>query len=106
VDSRDRIWVCSGSSVLVFAAGVNGNVSPIFTLGGNQTQLSFANVSLTFDPSSTLDVVNSQSVGGTSSIVEFTGLDGNLPSNGNIAPARVLTGTATQLTGTFGIAAR
>jgi len=80
------------SSVLEFAAGSNGNVSPVKDISGTQTQLSAAN-GVAVDASKNIYVSQNNSIAVFSS-----------SSNGNVAPMSYISGSATMLNTPDGIA--
>ncbi len=87
----------SNSSVTVYPAGSNANVSATATINGSSTGLKFA-IGLALDSSRNIYVVN-RDVAGNGSITEYSsGSDGNVPASATIS------GPSTGLDFSFGIA--
>jgi hypothetical protein len=97
VDSAGEIYVANVDTdeIVGFAAGSDGNVSPNIVISGSQTELSRP-TGLALDSHGNLYVANCASgcnVGSApSALLEFSA-----GSNGNIAPVRNISGSATQI---------
>ena len=94
VDPTGQVYVANGASILVFAAGANGNVAPVRTLTGALTSITGPN-SLATDASGNVYAVNS--LAGT--ILEFSST-----ANGNVAPLKSISGGSTALASAYGVA--
>lgn len=104
VDAANNVYIPVGNtlvadSILMFNASATGNVAPTAVLGGTKTTIYYARgvavdttgnlyvASLAYNPDTTGGAFN-----GTPSILEFSA-----GSTGNVAPTRVISGTATGL---------
>jgi DNA-binding beta-propeller fold protein YncE len=102
VDSADRLYVSeqfASDSILVFdnASTVNGDVAPSRTLSGAQTMLFGAREILINPVTDELFVANSNG----NNVLVFANAS---TINGDVAPVRTLSGAATLLNSTYGIA--
>ena len=102
--SSGDYYVCNSqagspyTSITQYAAGSSGNAAPIATIRGPSTTLSFpADVAL--DASAYVYVTNGYASSGGGWVAVFSP-----NSNGNVAPARLIRGSATGLSGPAGIA--
>ncbi len=93
VDSTGHIFVTDGNSVLVFAAGANGNAKPVRTISGSNTLLDGPNG--LFVGLHQIQVANA----GGASITVYPRL-----GNGDIAPVRTISGGSTGLASPQGVA--
>jgi hypothetical protein len=92
LDKHDRIIVPNGGSIEVFAAGAHGNVSPAATIKGSNTTI--ADVT-------TVGTDSNGSIYGTNAInisqLKFSLIVFGSNANGNVAPARILSGSHTHI---------
>ncbi|HET9837997.1 MAG TPA: hypothetical protein VFR84_07165 [Candidatus Angelobacter sp.] len=88
-----QLYVSTANSILHFnqAETSNGNIAPVGTINGANTQLSAPQHLFLDAPNDRLYVANQ----GGSSILVF---DGASTANGNVTPTRVISGAATHLT--------
>jgi hypothetical protein len=93
-DSNER----GSGSVTVFAAGANGNVTPIRLISGSNTGLTNTTTGIAVDPNGSIYVGDACCVTGGSVLVYAAG------ATGNVAPVRTITGPNTGLTAPQGVA--
>ncbi len=88
-----QLYVSTANSILHFnqAETSNGNIAPVGTINGGNTQLSAPQHLFLDAPNDRLYVANQ----GGSSILVF---DGASTANGNVTPTRVISGASTHLT--------
>jgi sugar lactone lactonase YvrE len=99
VDSSSNIYVANlgslsgqADSVLIFAAGSNGNVAPSAVIVGSSTGLAYP-TALALDSSANIYIANSGSLlGGIDSITVYPA-----GSNGNVSASATISGTSTGL---------
>ena len=93
VDSAGDIYVSNfgGNTITEYAAGASGDASPICTIGGSNTDLD-ENDDMSLASDGTLYVGNFDEDGGTYPVVVFAP-----GACGNVAPERVIAGSATGL---------
>ena len=82
----------SGSTVLVFAPGANGNVAPIATITSAGYTATSATIGIALDASQNIYVTSSGAGGSTASVLEF-----KAGSNGNVTPIITIAGSNTQM---------
>lgn len=96
LDKHDRIIVPTAGSIEVFAAGAHGNASPVATIKGNNTTI--ADVT-------SVGTDSNGSIYGTNAIdisqLKFSLIVFDSNANGNVAPARILSGSHTRITDNF-----
>jgi hypothetical protein len=97
-DSRSRP---APGRVTVYAAGANGDVAPVRTIGGSNTGL-FGSLGLARDAGGNIDAVNQE--GGPSRVGSVTVYAAG--ANGNVAPIQTISGSQTLLMHPAGIAVR
>jgi Beta-propeller repeat len=106
VDSQGNIYVANpgsltggSDSITVFAAGSNGNISPIAVITGTATGLAYP-TALTLDSNRNIYVANAGSqIGGVDTITVYPA-----GSNGNVQPSLTISGANTELLVPWGIA--
>jgi hypothetical protein len=100
VDSSGNIYVANsgGRSVTVYAAGATGNAAAIQTISGSKTGLAQP-WGLALDPSGNIYVANQNYGSGSYAIAVYAA-----GANGNVAPIRTISGSATLLSCPAGIA--
>lgn len=98
VDSNSNIYVANvtqaptlASSILVFAAGSAGNISPSSFIAGSNTGLNFP-AGIFIDTNKKLWIANTGGSTGNGSILQFA-----ITAVGNVAPANVISGPLTGL---------
>lgn len=111
LDTSGKIYVTNGytyqngnlilSKIAVYRARSSGNVAPIATIQGGQTQLGFPPEQITLDSAGNIYVAVADS--GVQPINGYILMFGG-GSNGNVAPARMIRGFATGLIEPDGIA--
>ena len=99
VDAVGNIYVgdaccVTGGSVLVYAAGANGNVAPIRTITGSNTELEYPE-GVAVDASSNVYISNVEN----SSVTVYAA-----GANGNVAPIQTISGANTGLSQPYGVA--
>ncbi len=97
VDSADNIYVSTGynlgpESILVFNSSANGNVPPTSTIGGPTTTINYI-AGLALDSAGNIYVSNGTN--GTPALPEI--LEFSAGSTGDVAPARIISGSATTM---------
>jgi hypothetical protein len=100
VDSSKNIWVAQGSSLLMYAAGSNGNAAPSAVISGPNTDLSARSVAL--DASGNVYAGN---------VIDGSNMPGSVTvypagSNGNALPSQGIVGPKTKLTAPIGMVVR
>lgn len=109
LDPNGNVYVAnqnfgSGSyTITVFAAGANGNVSPIRTISGSATLLSCpAGIALDGSTPPNIYVANNSCQGSSAGYYAITVYAGG--ANGNVAPIQTINGSSTGLSFPVGIA--
>ena len=96
LDKHDRIIVPTAGAIEVFASAAHGNVSPVATIKGNNTTI--ADVT-------TVGTDANGSIYGTNAIdisqLKFSLIVFDSNANGNVAPARILSGSHTRIVDNF-----
>ena len=96
LDRHDRIVVPNAGSIEVFAAGAHGNVSPVATIKGSNTTIADVTTVGT-DPSGSIYGTNAIDISQRKfSVIVFAS-----NANGNVAPARIISGSHTHVIDTF-----
>ena len=106
LDSSGNIYVTNDGSaagevdsITTYAAGIGGNVAPMATISGSLTQLNMPS-GIAVDSSGNIWVANDGSLGGGVDTITVYPPG----SNGNVAPALVISGSLTGLSEPAGIA--
>lgn len=99
LDAHQNVYVTNlaGRSVTTFAPGAGGDVAPVRIIRGNRTRLTAA-FAITVDRGGTVYVVNSDDNGVEGVLVFAPGV------HGNVAPARIIAGSAAKLETASGVA--
>ncbi len=99
VDAEQRLYVTNlaDRSVTVFARNASGNVAPVRIIRGTRARLTAA-FAIAVDRAGTIYVVNSDD-NGISGVLVF-----NPRADGDVAPSRVIAGSATKLETPSGVA--
>lgn len=99
LDAKQDVYVTNlaDHSIRLFARGANGNVAPVRVIRGKRTELTAA-FAIAVDRAGTVYVVNSDDKS-ISGVLVF-----GPRANGNVAPIRVIAGSATKLETPSGVA--
>lgn len=101
INSQGQIVVENflSNMVEIFAQGASGNVAPIVRIFGSNTQISHSE-GIAVDANDNIWVTNYGTAGsGTAAVLEF-----DKSARGNVAPTRAISGPATMLGATIGVA--
>lgn len=102
-DASGNLYVANqdahrAGSILVFGPTATGNVAPTSIIAGASTTLNGAPHGIATDPLGNLYIANNNNTTPSNSILVF-----NAGANGNVAPARTIIGSSTQLGVLYGL---